>query len=80
MGGIAHEDAAPRRSAAVKARRSRLAEHGAQRRAHGLDGETGVLPFAPTGNPPLLSGMPLLKSGRGGRSSATFERLVRVEL
>jgi len=43
MGGIAHEDAAPRRSAAVKARRSRLAEHGAQRRAHGLDGETGVV-------------------------------------
>ena len=42
MGGIAHEDAAPRRSAAVKARRSRLAEHGAKRRAHGLDGETGV--------------------------------------
>lgn len=34
---------AARRSAAVKARRSRLAEHGALRRAHGLDGETGVL-------------------------------------
>ena len=35
---------ASRRSAAVKARRSRLAEHGAsRRRAHGLDGETGVI-------------------------------------
>ena len=31
-----------RGSAAVRARRSRLAEHGAKRRAHGLDGENRV--------------------------------------
>ena len=42
-GGIARRHrGGPRGSAAVKARRSRLAEHGAQRRAHGLDGENRV--------------------------------------
>ena len=39
----------PRRSGAVKARRSRLAEHGAPRRAHGLDGENGVVRSEKTG-------------------------------
>ncbi len=38
-GEIARDAEAARGSAAVRARRSRLTEHGAQRRAHGLDGE-----------------------------------------
>jgi hypothetical protein len=54
-GGIARDAEAARGSAAVKARRSRLAEHGAQRRAHGLDGETRAAKSKTPGNPNLSS-------------------------
>jgi hypothetical protein len=42
-GGIARRSSHARGSGAVRAHRRRLAEHGAQRRADGLDGENRVL-------------------------------------
>jgi len=64
-GGIARTWRGARGSAAVRARRSRLAEHGAQRRADGLDGENRV----PSWN----------HSGNTARSTRHFEELTGVE-
>ncbi len=62
---------ASRRSAAVKARRSRLAEHGAsRRRAHGLDGETGVI-GSPCQASPTPTTLFLPVSSPIGRTTAT---------
>src|ERR1700704_2098557 len=64
-GGIARAHGGARGSAAVRARRSRLAEHGAKRRADGLDGENRVRSWHHRAKPPDLIAIKHLTPGDG---------------
>src|SRR5271168_4777019 len=76
-GGIARLRGEARGSAAVRARRSRLAEHGAKRRADGLDGENRVLSWNHRARPPDLIRIKYLNRWRWQLSQEILSLLVR---